>query len=513
MTVDGSLYGGNDGIAAWGDGSSDGDNIEIKVGGDIYGKNAVADAVDGANIIIEGNAKGSRYGISASNYNDADDETSVTVKGDLEITTIAKEGDLQYGGAMGYNGGNVTVDGTIRIKDEASEGGWAADSMYGSTVKAGAIDTDAAGIAASSGTVIVEGDVESGDGYYSVGIFGDGSTVIIGNDLRTKDNGEVFIGVDNAGINSELAIGGKIENDDSGLRMKVDVDDDGNVKNFPEIVVGEITDPDKITIVDSNWDKVSEETKRQVLDNIKYIVNSNPDSMDGKGTFTITKLNGDKLSRDSSDKYDVTEKTEQIVVKIAVNDGYEVGSFSAGKNNTYVRNADGSYTITVADGGGINIEALIRAIEVNPDPVNPAPIDGSSNSNNSGKSSSSGVASGTWIGSGAFATFKKADGSTAKNEWLDINVGGSVKRYHFNAEGFITKGWYTENGASYYFYEQEGSEYGYMYTGWNLIDGKWYYFMPYDIIRNGETIKMGTLLKNTVTPDGYNVGDDGVWIE
>ncbi|MFT8348761.1 hypothetical protein [Clostridium saccharoperbutylacetonicum] len=39
-------------------------------------------------------------------------------------------------------------------------------------------------------------------------------------------------------------------------------------------------------------------------------------------------------------------------------------------------------------------------------------------------------------------------------------------------------------------------------TGWNLVNGKWYYFN-----------KDLTMLVNTTTPDGYKIGVDGVWIQ
>lgn len=44
-------------------------------------------------------------------------------------------------------------------------------------------------------------------------------------------------------------------------------------------------------------------------------------------------------------------------------------------------------------------------------------------------------------------------------------------------------------------------------TGWNQIDGKWYYFSMEEGSANG------MLLKNTTTPDGYKVDADGVWIQ
>lgn len=101
-----------------------------------------------------------------------------------------------------------------------------------------------------------------------------------------------------------------------------------------------------------------------MLDSIKYIVSSNPDSMEGKGSFQITRLDGSALSRDKSGTYDVAGTHETITVHVDVQTGYEVASLTAG-NSTVVKNADGSYSITVQPGGGVNIEALIRAIENN----------------------------------------------------------------------------------------------------------------------------------------------------
>ncbi len=46
-----------------------------------------------------------------------------------------------------------------------------------------------------------------------------------------------------------------------------------------------------------------------------------------------------------------------------------------------------------------------------------------------------------------------------------------------------------------------------MMTGWQQIGGKWYYF-------NSEKGSLeGILLRNTTTPDGYQVGADGAWIQ
>ena len=47
-----------------------------------------------------------------------------------------------------------------------------------------------------------------------------------------------------------------------------------------------------------------------------------------------------------------------------------------------------------------------------------------------------------------------------------------------------------------------------MLTGWQLIDGKWYYFSEAE-----GSGTMGALYRNTTTPDGYRVDGAGVWIQ
>lgn len=42
---------------------------------------------------------------------------------------------------------------------------------------------------------------------------------------------------------------------------------------------------------------------------------------------------------------------------------------------------------------------------------------------------------------------------------------------------------------------------GYMITGWKEINGNWYCFN-----------EKGEMLSNTITPDGYHVDENGVYI-
>ena len=71
----------------------------------------------------------------------------------------------------------------------------------------------------------------------------------------------------------------------------------------------------------------------------------------------------------------------------------------------------------------------------------------------------------------------------------------------------MVTGWHNWNNNLFYLYPVADGNRGYMFTGWNQISGKWFYF---------ETEKgsnEGALYVNRTTPDGYNVGEDGAWIQ
>lgn len=64
-------------------------------------------------------------------------------------------------------------------------------------------------------------------------------------------------------------------------------------------------------------------------------------------------------------------------------------------------------------------------------------------------------------------------------------------------------GWITVGGHTYYLQETPDGYRGRMLVGWQMIDGKWYFF---NTVSDGTK---GALLKNTVTSDGYHVGEEG----
>ena len=89
--------------------------------------------------------------------------------------------------------------------------------------------------------------------------------------------------------------------------------------------------------------------------------------------------------------------------------------------------------------------------------------------------------------------YLKEDGKYARNEWFYYKNGW----YYLNETGAMEKGW-LEVSNKWYYLDQDGK----METGWVQVDGKWYYLN-----------KSGALLTNTITPGGYKVDGDGVWVK
>lgn len=80
----------------------------------------------------------------------------------------------------------------------------------------------------------------------------------------------------------------------------------------------------------------------------------------------------------------------------------------------------------------------------------------------------------------------------ANAEWKQDNTGWWYKE----GKSYIQNGWKLINNNWYYFDNN-----GYMKTGWiQDTNGKWYYLS-----------QSGSMLSNTVTPDGYTLNQDGSW--
>ncbi len=75
--------------------------------------------------------------------------------------------------------------------------------------------------------------------------------------------------------------------------------------------------------------------------------------------------------------------------------------------------------------------------------------------------------------------------------------------FYFDHEGTMCTGWLQDpaDGSWYYLHPTADGQQGYMYRGWHVIDGRWYFF--------GED---GRMYAGGMTPDGYTVDETGAWV-
>ncbi len=99
-----------------------------------------------------------------------------------------------------------------------------------------------------------------------------------------------------------------------------------------------------------------------------------------------------------------------------------------------------------------------------------------------------------WIQNGQIWQFVKADGTYARNESMMINN----EIYHFNNDSQMVTGWNQIDGI-WYFFRNSG---GLAKTRWVETNGMWYY-----VDDNGSLFTGGT------TPDGFLVDENGVWVQ
>lgn len=132
----------------------------------------------------------------------------------------------------------------------------------------------------------------------------------------------------------------------------------------------------------------------------------------------------------------------------------------------------------------------------------------SSSSSSGGGSSIKKSPAGTWQMNAVGWWYRYNDGTWPVNCWAYLDNGNTNYWFHFDQEGYMQTGWFTDiNGKIYYLNPVSDGTRGSMKTGWQAIDGKWYYFNP-----TSDGYK-GAMYQNTTTPDGYTVGADGALIQ
>ena len=308
-------------------------------------------AIDGnINVTAEGK-KAYAYGIFLSNdfgpgaASDNTQKTDVTIKGNIDTKSEKRATGIILDASQGIT--NVTMDGDITSKANFGVGINLIDGYEGSTSK-----------------ITINGDVKASDYGIQIAEF-DGKTDIVVNGTVSGDHAiRVSKAIENAdedadGNVSKVIYGDKRESNITVWKME------SNEKDLVSAIVEDRTEEDE------NGDfKVINDSKttEEVLKNINYIIRT--DKVDN-GTI---KLSNTRLISG----FDTARETEEITIKVQASDGYKVDSVKNG-DAVLTRNADGTYTLTVPRGGGVQLSAVLSAIQKSE----------SSSSGSSGSSSSS----------------------------------------------------------------------------------------------------------------------------
>ena len=132
---------------------------------------------------------------------------------------------------------------------------------------------------------------------------------------------------------------------------------------------------------------------------------------------------------------------------------------------------------------------------------------GGSSSGTRSISTSTAQPSGTWKRDDIGWWYQYSDGTYPTSGWRTLAWNGQYKWYHFDKIGYMDTGWFTDiDGHRYFLYPVSDGEQGKMLTGWQRIEGLWYYFYE----TSGSPL--GSLAINT-TIGGYKVDSNGAWLQ
>lgn len=306
--------------------------------------------------VVESNRKADSVSVSGV---ETMTDGKVNVKGNVEVDGIASIGIKSAQGEVTVNG-NVKASGTPKSSSGEETVGISAEGSK-VTIK-GNVTSDGKGIhiiqsgGGFNSIVNVNGNVTGSSGV----VINNGSDVTVGGDITATGGTGLDITLKDAAGHGKINLGtlNVTKEGETGVLLDVrkrDIQDiDELIQAMPEVNLFEIN----------------------VKQGDYFGINDGTNSDTIKGTSISKKEAADQILKQKVNYHLRTENTsngtislehekatEGTTVKFYVKavDGYQVKGVSAGKA-TVIDNGDGSYSIIVPRGGGVNISAIIEAI-------------------------------------------------------------------------------------------------------------------------------------------------------
>ena len=362
-------------IDKWADGVEADNGSKVTVGGNVTSQKGWAIDSHGSDVTVNGDVH-SEEG-SAIN---ARESSTVTIDG-----SVSSNAGITLGGII------ETTDSTIKItKDVTAKNAWGILAGPGADIEVGgnvSSEKEAVYITGNGALIVVDGNVYSTKGC-AMDVL-DQSEAIVKGDVSGKD---LAAWMNNS---SKLQVLGKISSNDTGILITLSYDG----KETGELNLGTIdawnaaisinygacTDIDKIlaalpemTVYKMNADTLlrlytkdgayfSPDDEKSLADKI----------LKEKLQYAIRKQDTSNGKINIANELTKAKEGQTLTFSVVANDGYEVDSVSAGGENIpVIKNDNGTYSITVPKGGGVNISAIFKSIKQDPTPdptPNPTP--------------------------------------------------------------------------------------------------------------------------------------------
>ena len=517
----------------WGDLTVSG-NVDVKVdnANDVGTMTINGSTTIGKDVKVETNKEGIAVDVKATEGN-----ANVSVGGDISINSSGntyveeftgdEENDEDDGVSNDINFcdpaglrvlgiGNATATAKVSGKIEASSKGVATGIFVG-TMEGYTNNRDSSGpsgsvkINISSGSISASGDKEIDKSQ--VGNFinseSNGISIRNGDNVNSEVNitvdgdltSEIGIAINNRNDKTTKAVNniivdGTIKAADDGCAVSIYNQNENNNtfslttwkidsdKTDDNVVVKKIVESavnDKVT----KKRVVDKEASAKLYDDINYIIRH-------EGTIT---LDGVTTVQDNNGKsYDTAKANKQLTIHVKVDDDkkYRVDRVEGG-TATATKNADGSWTLTVPKNGGVDIRAVLVAIEQSNHSSGSSSSGGSSSSRPGVNNASTGMTTTTPEGATVQTNVTKSDTSTTTAATVRIGT----------ATANVTSSVSEQNGTKVTFQNASGNLAGASFktVGQVSADGTTL------VKEDGTTAKMATgMLLAIENADGTSVG-------